>query len=186
VYTPRSNANATARIQSGSEMHASNVQIAPLPKHLEMFAQAIADGCNVREAAQLCGRKQGSGGYLNSRADVTQRVAEIRAAMAKASENHAATKMVRQLRSIEIDRNDIVMGLADIARYGRSESARVSAWNSLAEIFLLKAKNLRDLKDFDGWTTDELKDYALNGVVPERLRRFLGNSMSPARSTSTQ
>ena len=63
--------------------------------------------------------------------------------------------MVAQRRSVEIDRNEIIMGLADIGRFGKSESARVSAWNCLAEIFLLKAKNLRDVNDFYGWTTDE-------------------------------
>jgi hypothetical protein len=53
---------------------------------------------------------------------------------------------------------------ADIGGYGESESARVSAWNYLAEIFLLiKAKNLRDLNDFYGWTTDELENYAKTG-----------------------
>jgi hypothetical protein len=119
---------------------------------------------------------EGSGGYLNSRIDVTQRIAEIRAAIAEAAETEAAVKMVAQRRSVEIDRNDIIMGLADIGRYGKSESARVSAWNCLAEIFLLKAKNLRDVNDFYGWTTDELKRYAETGEIPERLRSLLGES----------
>lgn len=68
----------------------------------------------MREAAKRCGRKEGSGGYLDSRADVTQRVAEIRSAMAKAAENDAATTMVGQCRSSDIDRNDIIMGLTDM------------------------------------------------------------------------
>jgi len=77
-----------------------------LPKHLELFAQAIADGRNVREAAKRSGRKEGSGGYLNSRADVKQCVAQIRATMAKTCENEAATEMVGQWRLIDIDRNE--------------------------------------------------------------------------------
>jgi len=145
----------------------------PLPKHLELFAQAIADGCTVRQAAKQSGRKENSGGYLNSRADVVRRVAEIRAAMAKAAEVDAVTKRVAIRRAIEIDENDIIMGLADIARYGKSESARVSAWNHLSEIFLLKAKNLRDINNFYGWTAEELKNYALTGTVPERLKSWL-------------
>ncbi|MGB6677340.1 MAG: hypothetical protein WBE44_11660 [Terriglobales bacterium] len=170
------NPDATA----GGKVAATNPPGTPvtiLPKHLELFAQAIADGCNVREAAKRAGRSEGSGGYLNSRADVTERVAEIRSTMAGAAENDAATKMVSQIRSIDIDRNEIIMGLADIARYGKSEGARVSAWNVLAEIFLLKAKNLRDLNEFYGWTTDELERYAKTGTIPERLRRLIGSSL---------
>jgi hypothetical protein len=130
-----------------------------LPKHLELFAQAVADGCNVREAAKLCGRKESSGGYLNSRADITLRVAEIRSAMARTAANDAATKMVGQCRAIDIDRNDIIMGLADIAQCNEAgDRARVAAWTALADIFLLTARSLSDLKNSIGWTQDEIDE----------------------------
>jgi hypothetical protein len=78
------------------------------------------------EAARRCGRKESSGGYLNSRADLTLRVAEIRSIMTRAAENDAATRMVRQCRSIDIDRNDIIIGLADIAQSAEAgDRARV-------------------------------------------------------------
>jgi hypothetical protein len=151
-------------------------RVTALPKHLELFAQAVADGCNVRDAAKRSGRKEGSGGYLNSRADVTQRVAEIRSAMAKAAENEAARKMVGHCRSIDIDRNDIIMGLADIALSGLTPAgARVSAWLGLADIFLLRPKKIDDVKQFVGWTTDELREFSLTGVVPPRIASMIGS-----------
>lgn len=165
-----------------------STSVTALPKHLELFAQAVADGCNVREAAKRSGRKEGSGGYLNSRADVTRRVAEIRSAMAKAAENEAARKMVGQCRSIDIDRNDIIMGLADIAMSGSTPAgARVSAWLGLADIFLLRPKKIEDVKLFAGWTEDELSEFALTGVVPARIASLLGSNsidalMPPATS----
>ncbi|MGA8284636.1 MAG: hypothetical protein WB796_07785, partial [Candidatus Sulfotelmatobacter sp.] len=67
--------------------------------------------------------------------------------MAKAAENEAAKKMVGQCRSIDIDRNDIIMGLADIAMSGSTPAgARVSAWLGLADIFLLRPKKIEDVK----------------------------------------
>jgi hypothetical protein len=155
-----------------------SMSVTALPKHLELFAQAVADGCNVREAAKRSGRKEGSGGYLNSRADITQRVAEIRSAMAKAAENDAATKMVRQCRSIDIDRNDIIMGLADIAMSGLTPAgARVSAWLGLADIFLLRPKKIEDVEQFVGWTADELSEFVRTEVVRPRIASMIGSNM---------
>jgi len=72
--------------------------------------------------------------------------------------------------------NEIITELDDIARTSKSESARVRALNSLAEICQLKAKSTKDIRKFYGWITDELKDYAVNGVIPERFRSLLGPS----------
>jgi hypothetical protein len=149
-----------------------NRPITLLAKHLEIFAQSIADGYTVREAAKQCGRAEGSGGYLNSLPDVQLRVAEIRRAMAKAAEEVAASEMGDQIRSVNITREDVMEGLADIARNGRSESARVAAYNSLADILIMKARNIRDVQYFYGWTTLELKSYAETGVRPERFRHL--------------
>jgi hypothetical protein len=156
-----------------------NPPITLLPKHLEIFAQSVADGYTVREAAKRCGRAEGSGGYLNSLPNVQLRVAEIRRAMAKAAEDVAASEMGDQIRSVNITREDVMEGLADIARNGRSESARVAAYNSIADVLMMKARNLRDLENFYGWTTDELKNFAQNGVIPERFQHLKGGSFSP-------
>jgi hypothetical protein len=144
-----------------------------LPKHLELFAQCIADGYTVRDAAKQSGRAEGSGGYLSNRPEVKRRVAELRTAMAKAAEGAAATKTYDMYCKIDVSRNLIIMGLVDIARNGTSESARVSAWNHLAEIYMMKAKSLHDVENFRGWTDDELLDYADSSEIPERLRNLV-------------
>jgi uncharacterized protein (UPF0147 family) len=83
----------------------------------------------------------------------------------------------RPIRPITIDSNDVIMGFADIAQDARQPGgARVAAWNIIAEIFLLKAKSIKDIRNFHGWTTDELKDYAVDGIIPERFRLLLGPS----------
>src|ERR1700733_4759689 len=84
-------------------------------------------------------------------------------------------RSTKPIREITIDRNDIIMGLADEAR-GKGDpqgaSARVKAWTVLAEIFRLLPKHGACPKDdFDGWTTTELKDFALTGERPERFDR---------------
>jgi hypothetical protein len=82
-------------------------------------------------------------------------------------------------RKIDIDRNDIVMGLVDIARSESEPGAvKVRAWAELAEIFLLKAKNLKELTEFYGWTSDEIEYFAQTGQYPERLRSYLGDAPS--------
>jgi hypothetical protein len=78
-------------------------------------------------------------------------------------------------RQVDIGRNDIIMGLADIARYGQDERARVSAWLGLADVFGLRIKNTRDVTEqFAGWTAEELEQYATTGVIPERIRSLVG------------
>jgi len=81
----------------------------------------------------------------------------------------------RPIRKNRIDRNDIIMGLADIARTGKSDGARVSALNNLAEIFLLKAKFIDPKDKFDGWTVDELRDFAVKHIIPERFKSLMGS-----------
>jgi len=70
--------------------------------------------------------------------------------------------------------NDIIMILADIAQDpAQLGSTRVSAVLGLADIFLLRARNIKELENFYGWTTEELKTYSETGETPPRLRRFL-------------
>jgi hypothetical protein len=78
------------------------------------------------------------------------------------------------IRPITITSNDIIMTLADLMQdLTQPGGVRVQAANSVAEIFLLKARTIRDLNNFYGWTTDELKRYSETGETPERLRPFL-------------
>jgi hypothetical protein len=64
-------------------------------------------------------------------------------------------------RQITIDRNDIIMGLADIAQQSHSDRARVAAPLGLADIFFLRATSTADLKSFIGWTADEIDRFIL-------------------------
>jgi hypothetical protein len=66
----------------------------------------------------------------------------------------------KEFRKITIDRNDIIMGLADLAQNPLADArARVAAWAKLADIFCLVPKSLKDAKDFYGWTEEELEEY---------------------------
>jgi hypothetical protein len=45
----------------------------------------------------------------------------------------------------------------------------VAAFICLADIFMLRAKNLNGVAQGYGWTDDELLKYAETGVFPERI-----------------
>ncbi len=82
-----------------------------------------------------------------------------------------------ECRRITIDRNDIIMGFADIARDPlQSATARVAAWSKLADIFMLVPRSARDIKEFYGWTEEELIEYsASNGeFIPDRFKPYIG------------
>src|SRR5207302_727398 len=113
---------------------------------------------------------------------IMQALAEKRARM------ELAAKEVEkeQIEKVTITRNDIINGLAGLARGAESEAVRATAYLGLADIFLLRVKNVRDINKFHGWTADELDEYARTGSVPERFRSVLGSSVSPAVSLRTE
>ncbi len=77
---------------------------------------------------------------------------------------------VQDIQGVSVGRNDVIEGLAEIARgVHYDERARVAAWAHLADIYMLKARNFRDLTEFYGWTETELKYYVDTGKVPARL-----------------
>jgi hypothetical protein len=77
---------------------------------------------------------------------------------------------VQDIQGISVGRDDVIEGLAEIARgVHYDERARVAAWAHLAEIYMLKPRNFRDLTEFYGWTETELRYYCETGKVPERL-----------------
>ncbi|MGA7559871.1 MAG: hypothetical protein WCF61_14990 [Terriglobales bacterium] len=76
-------------------------------------------------------------------------------------------------RVLDLTENDIIMGLADIARTSKSDSAKVRALDILSQIRLMRAKSLEDLQQFRGWTTDELQEFIATGNLPDRIARAL-------------
>jgi hypothetical protein len=58
----------------------------------------------------------------------------------------------------------------------KPSGVRISAWKTLADIYLLTARNIEDLRTGIGWTEDEL-DYAnRTGMVPPRIAALIGYS----------
>ena len=77
---------------------------------------------------------------------------------------------VQDIPGVSVGRDDVIEGLAEIARgVHYDERARVAAWAHLADIYMLKPRNFRDLTLFYGWTETELKYYCETGKVLERL-----------------
>jgi hypothetical protein len=113
---------------------------------------------------------------------VQERISELQSLVREATNRGVVQEAVRAHREITIDRNDIIMGLVDEARTAKSDRARVSAWTVLADIFMLRAKNLREVYDFYGWTSDELKLYAETGESPARFQHFAGKGRSATES----
>jgi hypothetical protein len=76
----------------------------------------------------------------------------------------------REKLAREISPYDIVTGLVEIARTSTNDRTRVTAYWMLAELFYLRLKGLGDVSQlFDGWTAEELLDYADKGETPARL-----------------
>ena len=61
-------------------------------------------------------------------------------------------------KAITITRNDIINGLAAISQDADSDSAKVSAFRALIDIFGLKASDQKG-DPFAGWSDEELKHY---------------------------
>jgi hypothetical protein len=133
----------------------------------ERYAQLRADGKKQTVASKACGFSLTAVKRWEKRADVKARIAFL---VGETSEKP------KQLRLIDINRNDIIMGLADVAREGKSERARVAAWSTLADIFMLKPKSLKELQEFYGWSVEEIQYFSeTGGKIPPRLKPLLGD-----------
>lgn len=151
-----------------------------LAPHLEAFAKAVAEGYSHVEAAVICGRKRGSASFLYAQPGVKQRIAELLQIARVASETTIASNTVRESREVTIGRNDVMMLLEDIARDRTAPTgARVRALLGLADIFMMRAKNIEDVALFRGWTQDELQEFARTGIPPASIRNLVDSSKSP-------
>jgi len=81
----------------------------------------------------------------------------------------------RVIRPITFGRNDLIMTLWEIGTKGDPERARVPALLGLADIFLLRAKCIQDLRTGVGWTDDEALEFSKTEVVPERIAQITGD-----------
>lgn len=139
---------------------------------------------NATEAAEIAGFKhpRAAGSRLLKNLNIQAAIE------AKKHRMELAAKEVEkeQIEKVTITRNDIINGLAGLARGAESEAVRATAYLGLADIFLLRVKNVRDINKFHGWTADELEEYARTGAIPERFRSVLGSSVSPAVSLRTE
>jgi uncharacterized protein (UPF0147 family) len=138
-----------------------------LDARLETFAKAVAEGASHVKAAVICGRKQGSASYLVAQPGVRERIAELQTIARNASEKAMAENANKVSGPVDIDRNEIIDILTEIAR-DKNQPARVRVYaaNVLSRIFMLQPKSLKDVESFYGWSLTELKEYAETGKKP--------------------
>jgi hypothetical protein len=159
------------------------------PVH-EKFCIVVQSGIRPSAAAVQCGLGKSSGSYLFGRPEICARIEwlkkeAVRQVQETVVAHHAKPPEhggIQRRRVVDITRNDIIMILADIARDAKVvASTRVNAALGLADIFLLRARSMRDLGQFIGWTDDEIEEYIRNGGngLPERLRSFVDRSQVP-------
>jgi hypothetical protein len=132
------------------------------------------------EAAKAAGstRPKQTGCDFMKRPRVQKAIAAKQAAMVQQSGKDLG-------RGVKIKRNDIINGLAEIATGGESESARVTAYGKLADIFGLMPKpSGKDVDIFAGWSDEELAHYRETGELPSRFGLSLENDGKPTDNTS--
>ena len=132
----------------------------------ENYAKARAQGLKSVAAAKTAMVAPRTGRRYEADPQVGSRV---RFLMHQAFEDPGVERR-KAVREITIDRNDIIMGLADIAQSPFTkpgDRARVSAWLGLADIFLLRARCIEDLRKGVGWTEDETIEFHKTRIVPE-------------------
>jgi hypothetical protein len=78
-------------------------------------------------------------------------------------------------QEITFSRNDLIMELWKIGSHAENERARVTALMGLADIFLLRARCIQDLRRGVGWTTDEQEHLIETGLVPPRISALTGD-----------
>jgi|SRR5580704_5603604 hypothetical protein len=174
------------KLMEHKKKRSDNVQEAPatvpaLAAHLDTFAKAVAEGASHVEAAVICGRKRGSASFLYAQPGVKERIAELKTIARNATEKAIAHNAANLSGAVDIDRNEIINILASIARDPQQPGrVRVYAANELSKIFMLQPKNLKELKSFYGWTSDELEEYGETGEIPVRIRQILGEGGTEA------
>ena len=139
----------------------------------ESYARYRAKGMKQVDARKLCRISKNTAGRWEKKPAIKAR---IRFLVDKELGNLYG-EQTREIRRITFGSNDILLALADVA-FGplMPASARVTAASKLADIFCLVPRSLKDVKEFYGWTEEELAEFRrTNGeFVPERFRHLIG------------
>lgn len=109
----------------------------------------------------------------------------IRAALQAKQDAMVEESGKQQSHAVSVTRNAIINGLAKEATTAESDSARVSAWSKLADIYDLSAKNVRDKDFFKGWTDEELSAFAISGAIPVHFRAAFGDGKGEESTPGT-
>lgn len=143
----------------------------------EKVARALANGDSARQAAFSAGFSENTGRWLSKHPQIKARVIQLKLQHREDLRKQSISDGIRVVPRVTIQRNDIINGLAAIAQDIKMQGrARVAAYLGLADIFMLRARNVKDLMDFYGWTSEEMDEYANTGVPPARIRSLLGES----------
>ena len=136
----------------------------------EKYAAARAAGLNIGKAAEECRVHRSTASRWEKDSNVRLRIAHLLAQ--NRHDQREANKS--KIQEITFNRNDVIMKLWEIAQKGRSERAQVTALLGLADIFLLRPRNIEDLRRGIGWTEDELDYFDKTGLVPDRIKSLTG------------
>lgn len=113
----------------------------------EKYAHLRSRGLKGAKAAKLCHVSKNTASRWAADCEVKARIAFL----TEQSPQDGRDEKERVIRPITFGSNDIVMSLWEIGSEGESERARVSALLGLADIFLLRAKCVQDLRMGVGW-----------------------------------
>jgi hypothetical protein len=149
----------------------------------EKYARLKAQGAKQVDALKICKISKNTAGRWEKDSAVQARINYL----VNQTLEDQRSECKKEYRKISIDRNDIIMGLADLAGNPLTrDSARVAAFGKLADIFCLVPRSLRDAKEFYGWTEEELDEYRRTEgeFVPERFKPHFGTSEMDAHGAN--
>ncbi len=137
----------------------------------EKYARLRSEGFKGAKTAKLCHISKNTACRWGAEDEVKARIAFLTEQFLQGGRDEKE----RVIRSITFGTNDVIMALWEIGSEGESERARVAALMGLADIFLLRAKCIQDLRTGVGWTDDEALEFSKTGVVPERIAEITGD-----------
>ena len=139
----------------------------------ESYARCRAKGMKQVDARKRCKISKNTAGRWEKKSAIKARIRFL-------VDRELGTldgEETKEIRGITFGRNDIIWVLADVAFSPlMPASARVTAASKLCDIFCLVPRSLSDVKEFYGWTEEEMAEYLRTDgeFVPERFRHLIG------------